>query len=172
MRPGPPLVGRIRAWTIVFMLGVVLSGLTAIPISTQLDVAVRLLGEDLSGGGAIPPHISAWLHTVRDGIRETHTRAPFMFYGTDWLAFGHFIIALAFVGAVRDPVRNRWLFQFGMAACAVVPLWAFVFGHIRGVPLWWRMVDASFGIIGLVPMWLCNRWTRALELRGRRVTDL
>jgi hypothetical protein len=172
MRSGLPLRGRIRAWTIFFMAGVVLSGMTAIPIATQLDVAVRLLGEDLSAGGAIPPHMSAWLHTLRDGIRETGARAPFMFYGTDWLAFGHFIIALAFIGALRDPVRNRWLFQFGMAACAAVPIWALVFGHVRGVPLWWRMVDASFGIIGFVPMWLCNRWTRALELRGRRVTDL
>ena len=86
-----------------------------------------------------------------------------MFYGTDWLAFGHFVIALAFVGALRDPVRNRWQFQFGMAACALVPVWALVFGHIRGIPVWWRMIDAAFGIVGFVPMWLCNRWAREIE---------
>lgn len=83
-----------------------------------------------------------------------------MFYGTDWLAFGHFMIALASGGALRDPLRNRWLYQFGMIACAAVPIWAFVFGPIRGIPVWWRVIDASFGVIGFVPMWLCNRWIR------------
>jgi hypothetical protein len=86
-----------------------------------------------------------------------------MLYGTDWLAFGHFMIALAFVGALRDPVRNRWLYQFGMAACALVPIWALVFGPLRGIPPWWRAIDASFGVVGFVPMWLCHRWTRALD---------
>jgi hypothetical protein len=45
------------------------------------------------------------------GVHETGRRFPFVTYGTDWLAFGHFVIALAFVGALRDPVRNRWLYQ-------------------------------------------------------------
>jgi hypothetical protein len=100
---------------------------------------------------------------VRDGVFSASDTFPFLFYGTDWLAFGHFVIALAFVGAVRDPVRNRWLYKFGMIACALVPVWALAFGAIRGIPAWWRAVDASFGIVGLVPMWLCDRWARALE---------
>lgn len=90
-----------------------------------------------------------------------------MFYGTDWLAFGHFMIALVFVGALRDPVRNRWLYEFGMVACALVPLWALGFGHVRGIPMWWRMIDSTFGVIGFVPMWLCYRWSGELEVVGR-----
>lgn len=104
----------------------------------------------------------------------TSAQAPLMFYGTDWLAFGHFMIALVFVGALRDPVRNRWLYTFGMWACALVPPWAMWFGHVRGIPLWWRAIDASFGLVGFVPVWLCHRWTgeieRAEEARGRTST--
>ena len=85
-----------------------------------------------------------------------------MFYGTDWLAFGHFVIALAFLGALRDPVRNRWLYEFGMMTCALVPVWALVFGHLRGIPLWWRAIDSAFGVLGFVPVWLCHRWSGEL----------
>lgn len=161
-----PLVRRVRRWTICFIVGLVLSGATAIPIATELELATHVLGEDLAANGLIPDNLAVWLRTLRDGIRETSARAPFMFYGTDWLAFGHFVIAFAFVGALHDPVRNRWLYRFGMIACAAVPIWAFVFGPIRGIPLWWRVIDASFGVIGFVPMWLCNRWIPTIETRS------
>jgi hypothetical protein len=164
------VIGRVRRWTIFFIVGLVVSGSTAIPVASELEAAVRVLGEDLSAGGLIPESMAAWLRTLRDGIRATSTSAPFMFYGTDWLAFGHFVIAVAFVGALRDPVRNRWLYRFGMLACAAVPLWAFVFGPIRGIPLWWRVIDASFGVIGFVPMWLCNRWLTAIEAGQRNAS--
>jgi hypothetical protein len=160
------LLRRIRAWTIFFIVGLVLSGATAIPIKTEVDLGTALMGEDLSLGGRIPSRAAEWLRTVRAAVDRTAERAPLMFYGTDWLAFGHFAIALAFVGAVRDPVRNRWLFQFGMMACALVPVWAAAFGHLRGIPAWWRVIDASFGVVGLVPMWRCNRWAVEAE-RGR-----
>jgi hypothetical protein len=116
------------------VVGLVLSGATALPIPTQLELAVRVLGEDLRAGGLVPDAMAAWLQTLRDGIRATEASAPFMFYGTDWLAFGHFAIAAAFVGALRDPLRNRWLFQYGMWICAAVPVWALVCGPIRGIP--------------------------------------
>jgi hypothetical protein len=83
--------------------------------------------------------------------------------GTDWLAFGHFVIAVAFVGALLEPVRNRWLFSFGIIACALVVPYALVFGAIRGIPVWWRFVDCSFGVFGIVPLWLCRRWAVELE---------
>ena len=159
---------RVRRWTVFFVVGLVLSGATALPIPTQLALGVRLLGEDLRAGGLVPDAMAAWLQTLRDGIRTTEVQAPFMFYGTDWLAFGHFAIAVAFVGALRDPLRNRWLFQYGMWICAAVPVWALVCGPIRGIPFWWRCVDASFGIVGFVPMWMCDRSIRAIEAGAPR----
>jgi hypothetical protein len=161
--PVPNLRRRIRGWTVFFMVGLVLSGATAIPIATQVRVGERVLGEDFRAGGLIPEGAASWLRTVRDGVGQAQSTAPFLFYGTDWLAFGHFMIALAFVGAYRDPVRNRWLFPYGMIACALVPVWALIFGQLRGIPFWWRLIDASFGIFGFVPLWLCHGWAKQLE---------
>jgi hypothetical protein len=158
---------RVRRWTVFFVAGLVLSGATALPIPTQVELAVRVLGEDMRAGGLVPHAMAAWLQTLRDGIRATEAGAPFVFYGTDWLAFGHFAIAAAFIGAWRDPLRNRWLFTYGMWICAAVPVWALACGPVRGIPFWWRCVDASFGIVGFVPMWLCDRSIRAIEANAR-----
>ena len=157
------LRARIRRWTAFFMFGLVVSGLTAIPIATEVALGESLLGADFTAGGRLPDSVAAWLRTVRDAVAKADAEAPLLFYGTDWLAFGHVAIALAFVGALRDPVRNRWLFRFGMIACALVPLWAFAFGALRGIPGWWRVIDAAFGIVGFVPRWLCDRWAGRLE---------
>jgi hypothetical protein len=73
---------------------------------------------------------------------------------------------LVFVNALRQPVRNRWLFDFGLTACALVIPWAMVFGAVRGIPLWWRMADCMFGLLGAVPLWFCRKWARELELMG------
>ena len=162
------LRSRIRAGTVFFMVGLVLSGVTAIPIATEVRVAEGLIGEDMSAGGRIPAGAAAWLRAVRDAVETADARAPLLFYGTDWLAFGHVAIAIAFIGALRDPVRNRWLFQFGMIACALVPVWAFVFGPVRGIPVWWRLIDSAFGVLGFIPMWLCDRWAGHLEAIGEQ----
>ena len=157
------LRSRLRGWTLFFILGLVVSGATAIPIATQTRAAERLLGHDFRAGGTVPEGAATWLRAVRDAVEGTAGNAPLMFYGTDWLAFGHFAIAVAFIGALKDPARNRWLYMFGMMVCAAVPFWALAFGHLRGIPLWWRAIDASFGIVGFLPMWLCHRWSGELE---------
>lgn len=162
---------RLRNGTAFLMLGLVLSGVTAIPIPTEMAIAGRILGPDMTAGGILPAFMAQWARQLRDGIQATQEAAPFMFYGTDWLAFGHFVIAGAFVGALRDPVRNRWLFKFGMAACVAVPLWAAAFGSIRDIPWWWRLVDASFGFIGFIPAYLCDRWAMEAEVLESHVIE-
>lgn len=109
---------------------------------------------------------AGWIHRVGDALRETNAKFPFLAYGTDWLAFGHVVIAVAFVGAWRDPVRNKWLFQFGMIACVAVVPWALAFGEVRGIPLGWRLIDCAFGVVGFFPMWLCWRLADEVERRG------
>jgi len=157
------LTRRLRVWTTFLIVGLILSGATAIPIVSEIRIAERMLGADMSGGGAVPAWAVSWLVQVRDGVLATAQTAPFVFYGTDWLAFGHFVIAGVFIGALRDPVRNRWLYQFGMGACLAVPVWAALFGPLRGIPGWWRVIDASFGVVGFIPAWLCHRWAVRLE---------
>ena len=159
---------RILALTWLFIIGLVLSGATAIPLPSELDRLVELTGAAQLVDAPAPtgaPGWALWLTRVQRALHDAAQRSPFVFYGADWLAFGHFAIALAFVGALRDPVRNRWLFSFGMIACALVIPYAFVFGAIRGIPLWWRLIDCSFGVFGIIPVWLCRRWVSELESR-------
>jgi hypothetical protein len=158
------LFRRIRWLTVFFIFGLVVSGVTAIPLVSELN---------LPGGAFGPGHgsLSApgqWLGRVREALNQTQTQHPFLFYGTDWLAFGHFAIALVFVGAWRDPVRNRWLFDFGLMACLLVLPYAFVFGGLRGIPHGWRLIDCSFGVFGFIPLWFCRSWALELERLGRR----
>ncbi len=154
---------RLRRWTWIFLFGLVLSGVTAIPIQTQFDLAARWFGADFSAGGLLPEFVSTWLAKAYAGVTKTTAQAPFVWYGTDWLAFGHIAIGLAFIGALRDPVRNRWLYDFGLLACAAVIPWALVFGAVRDIPFWWRLVDCSFGVFGAIPLWCCRRWAMELE---------
>jgi hypothetical protein len=152
---------RIRWLTALFILGLFLSGVTAIPLRLEVQELVKVTGADQGSSG-----LTHWLVRIRDALDSTETQQPFLFYGTDWLAFGHFMIALVFVGAWRDPVRNRWLFDFGLIACGLVIPFAMSFGAIRGIPLGWRLIDCSFGILGAIPLWLCRQWARELEKAG------
>jgi hypothetical protein len=157
---------RIKALTWLFILGLILSGVTAIPLPSELDKLVELTGASqfVDGPAATEaPGWALWLNRVQKTLHEADQRSPFIFYGADWLAFGHFAIAIAFVGALRDPVRNRWLFDFGMIACVLVIPYALVFGAIRGIPIWWRLIDCSFGDFGFIPLWFCRRWVDELE---------
>ncbi|HEY6170084.1 MAG TPA: hypothetical protein VI454_18750 [Verrucomicrobiae bacterium] len=157
---------RLRLWTLVFIAGLVLSGATAIPLENELKWLVRVTDAEQVAKAADAlqtPGWAAWLVRVRDAILESNKRHPFLAYGYDWLAFGHFVIALAFVGALRDPVRNRWLFDFGLLACALVIPYALIFGGLRNIPPGWRLIDCAFGVLGAVPMWLCRRDARELE---------
>ena len=54
----------MRLWTVLFIGGLVLSGLTAIPIRTQFEWAVSILGSDFGGGGWFPGFVSRWLTTA------------------------------------------------------------------------------------------------------------
>lgn len=150
---------RIRILLGVFTVGLALSGATAIPLETELAWLIRLAG---IAPPAEPSGFAAWLHKVRDGLVQTNATYPFIAYGTDWLAFAHFVIAVAFVGPWRDPVRNVWVVEFGMIACVLVIPFALVMGSVRGIPFGWRLIDCSFGIIGILPLWVCRRLIQQL----------
>jgi hypothetical protein len=157
---------RIKLLTWIFIVGLVMSGATAIPLRWELDVLANWVGIADQTSDTATTETGRWLLKVREALDETAGTRPFLFYGTDWLAFGHFAIAIAFIGALRDPVRNRWLFDFGLIACVFVIPYAFIFGALRGIPVWWRLIDCSFGVFGFVPLWFCRRW--ALDLETKR----
>jgi len=41
--------------------------------------------------------------------------------------------------------------------------YALLFGAIRGIPVWWRLIDWSLGLFALNPMALCHQWAAELE---------
>ena len=159
----PNHLRRIRIWLAVFMAGLVLSGVTAFPLVIEL----RWLAAMLRSGWLEPiarwTGLATWITRVSDALSVTNVSFPFLAYGTDWLAFAHLVIAVAFIGPFVDPVRNKWVVTFGLIACAgVIPL-ALIAGAVRGIPFGWRLIDCSFGIAGCIPLLISRRSILALE---------
>lgn len=152
---------RVRMLLGLFVVGLVLSGLTAIPLVWEAEMLQTTIGEGTWMHRAWPA-LAAWISRVHRGITATDRDYPFIAYGTDWLAFAHVVIALAFLGPLRDPVRNVWVIEWGMIACAGVIPMAIIFGPVRGIPLPWRLLDCCFGVLGIVPLWLCHRYVRRI----------
>jgi hypothetical protein len=86
-----------------------------------------------------------------------------MYYGYDWLAFAHIVIAIVFIGPYQDPVKNKWVVEFGMIACILIIPFAMIAGYFRGIPVWWRLIDCSFGILGMIPLVISYRKIHLLE---------
>lgn len=147
---------KIRRLIWLFIVGLVLSGITAFPIETQLSIA----NDHLS---VFPGFLRNWIRDVYFAVRNTNEQYPYLSYGTDWLAFAHLVIAVAFIGPLRDPVKNIWVMQFGMIACVMVFPLAFIAGSIRGIPVYWQIIDCSFGVFGFMLLYYCYRNIVQLE---------
>ena len=147
---------RIRLLITFFMIALSASGLTAIPLVWEVNILKSLFGSGTWLASSLP-FMSEWIERIYAGVIETAVNHPFMLYGTDWLAFGHVVIAIAFVGPLRDPIKNIWVIEFGMIACVLIIPWAIVFGINRGIPLFWTLIDFSFGIFGLIPLWYVRK---------------
>lgn len=156
-------IKKIRCSLIIFIVGLIISGLTAFPLLWELNILASSLG--------IPPNTSwtelnglqRWVAYVQTGLKDTYSKYPFIGYGTDWLAFAHLIIAVFFIGPLIDPVKNRWIVISGLIACVGVFPLALICGEIRSIPLYWRMIDCSFGLFGGVPLLYILRQIRKLE---------
>ncbi len=160
---------RIRLLLIFFIVALVVSGATAFPLKWEIDILLKLFGPG-TFLASVWPALSAWLATVYGGITAVHGQYPFMFYGTDWLAFAHIVIAIAFLGPLRDPIRHVWTVEWGMICCVLILPLALIAGPLRGIPFFWRLFDCAFGVIGIVPLWLARREIgRLVEVEsGRR----
>lgn len=160
------ILRRVRIVLGLFVVALVLSGLTAFPLEWE----TRLLASWAGEGTAVKrylPGLAHWLSYVHEGVETSYRNYPFLAYGTDWLAFAHLVIAVAFVGPLRDPAKNIWVIEFGMIACLLVIPLALICGPIRGIPIYWRWIDCSFGVFGIIPLWLAHRATRRLILWDR-----
>ena len=158
-----------RFWIVVFVVGLVVSGVTAFPLEAEL----RVLSGMLHAGPApeLLPGLVEWIDRVHTALVTTGGDYPFLSYGTDWLGFAHLVIAVAFIGPHLDPVRNIWVLRFGMIACAMVIPFALIAGAVRGIPVGWQLIDISFGVLGVIPAYLAYRLARRMEIEGMRDAD-
>jgi hypothetical protein len=152
----------IKRPLVVFIVGLILSGLTALPLEWELAIANETIQQRMGDHS-----LNYWIDRVYTGIHETHERYPFISYGTDWLAFAHIMIAVAFIGPWRDPIKNIWVIEFGLVSCICIFPFAFIAGAVREIPLYWRVVDCCFGFVGGILLWRCYRKIKKLEkLKG------
>ena len=110
------LLRKIRLLVLFFIVALVLSGITAFPLITEMKIMSSLLGIESNLPPTAYSGLKHWISTVNEGLININSQYPFMLYGTDWLAFAHITIAVAFIGLYREPIRNKWLIYFGMIA--------------------------------------------------------
>jgi hypothetical protein len=153
-------IARFRITLIVFIASLVVSGITAFPLLAEMKLLTRWLGIASADSPAGHVGLEFWILTVRFGLEDVYARYPCIAYGTDWLAFAHLAIALFFVGPLLQPASSRPVIRAGMAACVLVIPVALICGAARGIPVYWRLIDCSFGVIGIVPLLYCLRLLR------------
>lgn len=153
----------IRNWLKFFIASLFISGLTAIPVEQELTYVIKHFPFEGS--------IKGFLDEVLISIRRTSKDYPFLFYGYDWLAFAHFVLAILFIGPLRDPVKNKWVIEFGVIACILIIPFAIIAGYFRGMPFWWRLIDCSFGIIGVLPLAICLKNIKRLEVEEKEKSE-
>jgi len=137
------------------MIALILSGATAMPAETGLHWLMQYKDK-------LPASMGDWLQTCYNALVDTNAKYPFLAYGYDWLAFAHFVIALSFIGPLKDPVKNSWIIDWQIICCiAVLPL-AIIAGPIRQIPIFHILIDCSFGILGIIPLLITRNWIKKL----------
>ena len=157
---------RFRITMAFFIVGLLISGITAFPLLTEMKLLTQWLGIGEATSTAGHTGLNLWILTVKLGLEDTYSKYPWIAYGTDWLAFGHIVIALFFVGPFFRPAESRSVIYTGIVACVLVVPLALICGPIRGIPLYWRLIDGSFGVVGILPLLYCLRLLRYIAPSG------
>lgn len=103
------LITRIRLLIVFFIVALILSGITAFRAETELKWL-------LAHPALIPSFAERWLQQVYAALVDTNARYPMLAYGFNWLAFAHIVIALAFIGPLKGPVKNKWIINWAILA--------------------------------------------------------
>jgi hypothetical protein len=157
------LLFRYRLILGLFIVGLIASGLTALPLRIELSTLCRFLGISNPSSYADMHGLRHWIAFVYFGLQQTYSRFPFFGYATDWLAFGHFVIGGFFILPFIDPLRYRGVLHVGLAASAAVIVTALICERIREIPFFWTLLDCSFGIVGAIPLFYCLHLTNRME---------
>jgi hypothetical protein len=156
-------LARYRLLLGAFIIGLILSGLTAFPLRAELSAFAKFIGVSDPSGYATLHGLQRWLAFVSFGLEQTYLRFPFFGYATDWLGYAHLVIALFFFLPLIDPRRYRGVLHVGIVACVGVFIIALACGPMRQIPVFWRLIDCSFGLLGAIPLLICLRLTSRME---------
>lgn len=151
------LLHNIRWRLGLFMLGLVGVGLSVFPVVT---LVAQL--QEMSQHYPADNRLVIWINQVYQALQYNQQHYPFLLYSFDWLGFAHLLIALVFVGAWRDPVKNIWVIEFGVLACLLTFPAILIFGLKTAIPVFWWGIDALFGLIGIYLLWQAKRDTQRL----------
>ncbi len=160
----PVLLLRYRVALFLFLSGLVFSGLTAFPLLTEIRLLSSWMGIDDPARYQELTGLAHWIAFVQLGLEQTYAKYPFFGYGTDWLAFGHLASAAFFVRPFFHPKDCDWVLKTGLCICAAVVPVAIIAGQVRGIPVYWRLIDSSFGVFGSIPLFYCLSLTK--KMRG------
>lgn len=152
------LLTRIRLCLALLMAGLLLKGLAGFPLLRESQALLDLLAHF----GAGTP-LFDWILRVHLALAATATTAPFLALSTDTLALANILFALLFLGPYRDPLRNRWVINFGLLTCVGMLLLIVIAGPLRGIPLFWRYLDASITLLYTLPLLLCRHYLHLLD---------
>ena len=107
------------------------------------------------------PPLIAWLIRL---ATETCGSSEFCIRLPSPLLHAMTALAVFAVGPWRDPLRNGWVINCYLATCVgVIPL-ALICGAIRDIPVFWRLIDCSFGVLGALPLLYCLKVEKQISL--------
>ena len=135
---------RARWMLGIVAAGLLVSGITVWPAVPELRFAVQMVWGNAQPTGTL----HGFLWRAIEGLETVQAHYPFMLYAHDWLVFAHVALAILFLGAIRDPVRNVWIVECGLIMCALIPVLAVVCIPAPGVP---RIIHqcGEAGILGV-----------------------
>lgn len=65
------LLARVRWLLALFIVGLVVSGVTAFPLDREMDFLLKVRGLDGARGPMNPQGLDQWLLTVHEGLKVT-----------------------------------------------------------------------------------------------------
>ncbi len=155
------LLTRIRLCIALVMAGLLLSGIASFPLVGESQALLNLLARSAHFSAGTP--LFDWVLRVHLALAANAISAPFLAYLTDGFALAHILFAILFLGPYRSPVRNQWVINFGLICCGGLLLLAFIAGPLRGIPVFWRWIDAAFALACALPLLLCRHYLNILR---------
>jgi len=153
---------HIRFWLILFFLGILFGLHTVVFVEAETAFFAKHLGHGTTMEATLPV-VSDWIEQLYTSVSETYTKYPAMAYCMDWLSYACIVFAIFIIGAIKNPVKNIWIIQVYMIACFLAFLLPFIIGPMRHIPVFWRFLDSSFGLAGLVILLIAYQLTKKLQ---------